>query len=141
MTFDSNNPEYAWRDVQVVIDGKLITRIKGVKFSVKKEKSFLHARGENPHTIQSGNKTYEGEIMLTQSAVETMAAGLEPDEDLTDLLGHNIVVAFVLKSNPTKIITYILKGVEYTEDNRELGQGDPFMEITLPIMFLSREVA
>lgn len=141
MTFDSNNPEYAWRDVQVVRKGKILTRIRGVKFSVKKEKEYLYGRGENPHTIQSGNKSYEGEIMLPQSAVEKIQADLEPDEDLTDLVGDDIIVAFTKKNNPTQIITYILKGVEYTEDTRDIGQGAKFMEITLPIMFLRREVS
>lgn len=141
MTFDSNNPEYAWRDVQVVRKGKLIARVRGVKFTVKKEKEYLYGRGENPHAIQSGNKSYEGELMLPQSAVEKIQADLEPHEDLTDLFGDDIIVAFVKKTNPSEIITYILKGVEYTEDARELKQGDKFMDITLPIMFLRREVA
>lgn len=140
MTFDSKNPEFAWADVQIITLGKLVTRIRGVKFSIKKEKEYLHARGENPHTIQSGNKTPEGELMLLQSEVEAMQRGLESHEDLTDLSDFDVVVAFAKKGD-SLVTTYILTGCQFTEDPRELKQGDKFMEITLPIMFLRREAA
>ena len=141
MTFDSNSPEYRWADVQIVMLGRILTRVRGVKFSIKREKEYLTARGDDPHAIQHGNRTPEGELTLLQSEVEALQAGLEPEEDLTDLSAFDITVSFVRKNNPTQIVTYILKGVEFTEDNRESKQGDKFMEITLPIMYLRREAA
>ncbi len=140
MTFDSKNPEFKWADVQLVMLGKLVTRIRGVKFMIKKEKEYLHARGENPHAIQSGNKTPEGELTLLQSEVEALQNGLQPHEDLTDLGDFDIVVSFAKKGDPL-VKTYILKGCQFTEDPRELKQGDKFMDLTLPIMFLRREAA
>ncbi len=140
MTFDSNAPEFKWADVQIAMLGKILTRVKGVKFAIKKDKGYLHARGENPHTIQSGNKTPEGELTLLQSEIERLQEGLEPHEDLTDLAPFDVVVSFVKKGS-IKITTYILKGVEFTEDTREMKQGDKNMEIALPILFLRREAA
>ncbi len=141
MTFDSNSPEFSWANVQIAMLGRVLGRVRGIKFSMKKDKEYLTARGGNPHAIQHGNKTPEGELILLQSVVEALQGGLEPDEDLTDLAPFDITVTFVRKNNPTKIVTYILKGVEFTDDNRETKQGDKFMEITLPIMFLRREAA
>lgn len=141
MTFDSNSPEFAWANVQVVRNNGLLTKIRGVKFSVKKEKEYLHARGDRPHQIQHGNKTYEGEIKLLQSELDKIQATLADDEDLTDIVNDTIVVTFVKKSNLAKVVTYILKGVEYTEDTRESNQGDKWSEITVPIMFLERQAA
>ncbi|TCI93676.1 hypothetical protein [Tenacibaculum sp. M341] len=141
MTFDSNSPEFRWADVQVVVLGRTITRIRGVKFSVKREKEYLMARGEDPHAIQYGNKTPEGELTLLQSEVEALQKLLAPYEDLTDLPPFDITVSFVRASEPEKIATYRLIGAEFTEDNRELKQGDKFMEITLPIMYLRRLAA
>ena len=141
MTFDSKSTEYRWADVQIVMLGRILTRVRGVKFSVKREKEYLMARGEDPHAIQYGNKTPEGELTLLQSEVEALKLLLSPEEDLTDLPPFDITVSFVRNSAPGKIATYMLKGVEFTEDNRELKQGDKFMEITLPIMYLRRLAA
>lgn len=138
--FDSNDPEYSWRDVQIVMLGKILTRVRGIKFGIKKDKGYLHARGENPHTIQSGNKTPEGELTLLQSELEALQIGLEPDEDMTDLAPFDIVVSFAKKGS-LEIKTYILKGCEFIEDMREMKQGDKNMEIATPILFLRREVA
>ncbi|MDB0601075.1 hypothetical protein PL373_07935 [Tenacibaculum maritimum] len=141
MTFDSNDPEFAWANVQVVRNNGLLTRIRGIKFSMKKEKEYLHARGDQAHAIQHGNKSGEGEIKLLQSELDKMQAGLDFDEDITDIVNDTLIVSFVRKSAPTKIVTFILKGVEYTEDTRESNQGDKFSEISVPIMFLRRESA
>ena len=140
MIFDSKSPEYSWANVQIVMLGKLLTRVRGVKFMIKKEKELLYGRGEDPHATQSGNKVPEGELTLLQSEVEAMQLGLDNDQDLTDIAPFDVVVSFVRKGSP-KVVTYILKGVEFTEDGREIKQGDKFMEITLPILFLKRENA
>lgn len=136
MTF--NSKEYAWANVEIAMLGRLLTRVRGVKFNIKKEKEYLYARGENPHSIQSGNKTPEGELTLLQSELEAIARQLDPTEDITDLTGLNITVVFKPKEG-TSIVTHILKNVEFTEDPREMKQGDKFMELTVPFMFLEKE--
>lgn len=133
-----NTKEFAWSNVEIATLGRVLTRVRGVKYSSKKEKEYLHARGENPHSIQSGNKTYEGELMLLQSELEAIQRQLGANEDITDLGGLNITVVYKPKDG-TSLVTHILKNVEFTEDPREIKQGDKFQELTLPIMFLERE--
>ena len=133
-----NTKEFAWSNVEIATLGRVLTRVRGVKYSSKKEKEYLHARGENPHSIQSGNKTYEGELMLLQSELEAIQRQLGANEDITDLGGLNITVVYKPKYG-TSLVTHILKNVEFTEDPREIKQGDKFQELTLPIMFLERE--
>lgn len=133
-----NSKEYAWSNVEIAMLGRLLTRVRGVKYAAKKDKQYLHGRGENPHAIQSGNKTYEGELILLQSELEAIQRQLGPTEDITDLDGLNITVVYKLKGVGS-VVTHILKGVEFTEDTRDIKQGDAFQEITLPIMFLERE--
>jgi len=136
MTFDSRSPEFKWSDVQIATSNLgVIKRIRGVKFTVKKEKEELYARGENPHALQSKNKSYEGELTFTQSVASQLRATLLPDEDLTDLDPFDITVSFVRKKS-NKIETFILQGAEFLEDTMEIKQGDPFMEISAPIKFL-----
>lgn len=136
MAFDTK--EFAWANVEIAMLGRVITKARGVKYSAKKEKEYLHARGEDPFSIQSGNKTYEGELTLLQSELEAMAKDLKPDEDITDIPGFSVTISYVPK-NGAGIITHSLSGCEFSEDPREIKQGDKFQEITLPIMFLGRK--
>lgn len=133
-----NSKEYGWVNVHVVMNLKNVTKIRSVKYAPKKEKEYLYAKGGDPHAIQSGNKAYEGEIGLLQSEVEALDKLVAPDEDLTDLPPFEMIVSYIPKGSK-KITTHVLKNVEFTEDPREIKQGDKFMEITLPIMFLGRK--
>ena len=122
-----NTREYEWSDVTVVMAGRPVTGLRGVKYSAKQEKELLHAKGNKPHSIQRGNKTYDGEITLLQSEYEALkqASG----GDILDA-SLDIVAAY---GNPTAgdvITTDVLVGVEFTEDNTEWKQGDKFQEKT-----------
>lgn len=128
-----NTREYEWSDVTVVLAGRLVTGLRGVKYSAKQEKELLHAKGNKPHSIQRGNKTYDGEITLLQSEYEALkkASG----GDILDA-SIDIVAAY---GNPTAgdvVTTDMLVGVEFTEDNTEWKQGDKFQEKTLPFIFI-----
>ncbi len=131
-----NSREYEWSDVSVVAAGRPITGIRGVKYSSKQEKELLHAKGNKPHSIQRGNKSYDGEITLTQSEYEALrAAG---GGDILDI-SLDIVVAYGNPSNGDTVTTDLLMGAEFTEDNTEWKQGDKFQEKSLPFIFLDKK--
>lgn len=128
--------EYEWSDVTVVLAGRLVTGLRGVKYSAKQEKELLHAKGNKPHSIQRGNKTYDGEITLLQSEYEALrqASG----GDVLDA-SVDIVAAYGNPSAGDVITTDMLIGVEFTEDNTEWKQGDKFQEKTLPFIFIDKK--
>lgn len=131
-----NTREYEWSDVTVVLAGRLVTGLRGVKYSAKQEKELLHAKGNKPHSIQRGNKSYDGEVTLLQSEYEALkqASG----GDILDA-SVDIVASY---GNPTVgdvITTDVLIGVEFTEDNTEWKQGDKFQEKTLPFLFIDKK--
>ena len=128
-----NTREYEWSDVSVVIAGRPVTGLRGVKYSAKQEKELLHAKGNKPHSIQRGNKTYNGEVTLLQSEYEALrqAAG----GDLLDA-SMDIIAAYGNPSRGDAVTTDCLVGVEFTEDNTEWKQGDKFQEKTLPFLCL-----
>lgn len=131
-----NSREYEWSDVNVVAAGRPVTGIRGVKYSSKQEKEVLHAKGNKPHSIQRGNKTYDGELTVTQSEYEALrAAG---GGDILDI-SIDIVVAYGNPSKSDVITTDLLMGVEFTEDNTEWKQGDKFQEKSLPFIFLDKK--
>ena len=131
-----NSREYEWSDVNVVAAGRPVTGIRGEKYSSKQEKEVLHAKGNKPHSIQRGNKTYDGELTVTQSEYEALrAAG---GGDILDI-SIDIVVAYGNPSKGDVITTDLLMGVEFTEDNTEWKQGDKFQEKSLPFIFLDKK--
>lgn len=128
-----NTREYEWSDVTVVMAGRLITGLRGVKYSAKQEKELLHAKGNKPHSIQRGNKTYDGEITLLQSEYEALKQAC--GGDILDA-SVDVVAAYGNPSAGDVVTTDVLVGVEFTEDNTEWKQGDKFQEKTLPFLFI-----
>lgn len=133
-----NTREYEWADVSVVVAGRMVTGLRGVKYSAKQEKELLHAKGNKPHSIQRGNKTYDGEITLLQSEYEALKQAC--GGDILDA-SIDIVAAYGNPSAGDVITTDILVGVEFTEDNTEWKQGDKYQEKTLPFLFIDKKSA
>ena len=133
-----NSREYEWSDVSVVMAGRNITGLRGVKYSSKQEKELLYAKGNKPHTIQRGNKDYSGEITLLQSEYEALKAAAKGDVlDIT----FDMVVAVGNPSKGDVITTEILVNCEITEDNTNWTQNDKFQEKVLPFIYLDKKKA
>jgi hypothetical protein len=129
-----NSRQYEWADLTLVLGGRDITGIRGVKYSEKAEKEALFAKGRYAHSIQTGNVAVEGEITLLQSEYEALViagGGSVLGLSLDGVFGYG---------NPalgdTPIFDRVL-GISFTEAAKELKQGDKFMEITLPFVALS----
>lgn len=129
-----NSREYEWSDVSVVINGIDITGIRGVAYSEAQEKEARYAKGNKPHGIQRGNKSYTGSLRLLQSAVLELQASV-PSRSLLDVT-IDIVVSYGNPQQGDIIHTDLIKGAEFTENPRSLNQNDKFMEIELPIIAL-----
>ena len=129
--FDSR--EYEWADVTVVAAGRDITGIRGISYTSSQEKEALYAKGNKPHGIQRGNKTYEGSIRLLQSELD--ALNLIAGGDVLDI-NFNIVVSYGNPSKGDVIKTDLLVGCEITSAPKSINQNDKFMEIELPLVML-----
>lgn len=128
-----NSREYEWSDIAVVLAGRLVTGLRGVKYSQKQEKELIYGKGNKPMAIQHGNVDYSGEVTIIQSEYEALkkACGGNVLQASFDL-----VVAYGDPSKGVANITDTLLNCEITEDNTEWTQGDKFQEKTLPIIFL-----
>lgn len=134
MSFNSRQYEYS--DITVYMAGKDVTGLRGVSYSAKQDKELLHGKGNQPISIQRGNKTYEGDITLLQSELEALIES--SGGDILDI-NMNIAVVYGNPDNGDAIVTDKLIGVEFTEMPKSMSQGDSFMEITLPMVFLRIE--
>lgn len=132
--FDTRQYEYA--DVTLSMGGRIVTGCRGLKYGSKQEKELVYGKGNQPLHIQRGNTSYEGEITMLQSELESLR-----------LAGNGSVLnlrldAEVVYGNPTNgdvVVVDKVRGLEFTEDVKEIKQGDKFMEITLPFIALRVE--
>lgn len=132
--FDTRQYEYA--DITVSIGGRVITGLRGIKYSSKQEKEHVYGKGNEPMHIQKGNISYEGEVTLLQSELETLRLAGKGS-----VLGLRLdaVVAYGNPSQGDVLIVDKIRGIEFTEDGKEMKQGDKFMEVTLPFICLRIE--
>ncbi len=136
MTF--NSKQYAWVNITVVMMGRIVTGLRGVKYKISQEKEPVYGAGNKPLGIQSGNKAYEGEIVLLQSELEALERAAGTGNDITDLPAFDINISYVDKASGA-IVNDTVKYAELTEAEKGMSQGDKFMEITLP--FIALDVA
>ncbi|MEX6627568.1 hypothetical protein PG913_08260 [Tenacibaculum pacificus] len=126
--------QYSWSDYSIAYGGRILEGCTGFEASTKKEKAFLYGRGDNPHEIVGGNKSYEGKIKLWQSEVERMISDA-PNNDILKLR-FNVTEAYVPIDGGQMVVNNY-KGVEITELSTAFNQGDKNQIIELPVMYLS----
>jgi len=133
--FDSR--EYEFADLTFVLGGKDITGFRGIRYTSKQEKEPVYGKGAEPLKIQKGNKSYDGELTLLQSEYETLVANSTDNSVLS--LQLDAVVAYGNPSKGDVLITDVLQGIQFTEEGKEMKQGDKFAEIKLPFIFLRKK--
>lgn len=130
-----NSAQYSWADVKVIMLGREVTGLQGVKYKVARELEEVRGRGNDPLALQRGNKSYDGSIMLLQSEVEALevaVAALDPNYDLTDVQ-FDIIVTY---GDGGVSHTDTVQGVVITEYEKGINQGDKYMKIELPFKAL-----
>jgi hypothetical protein len=136
-----SSDEFAWKDLNVIIAGRKVTGIQGIKIKTATEKEFIFGAGNLPRAIATGNKTTEGEVTLLQSEIDLLdqaaqVALEDPTADLTDLPGVEIVMSY---GSGNSLRTDILLGVQFGEYEKGMGQNDKFMAVTVPFMALAKK--
>ena len=137
-----NGREYEFADVTLIMGGRDVTGLRGIKYTSKQEKEVLYGKGNQPLSIQKGNFSYEGEVTLTQSELETLQLLAKATGRGTIMgLSLNAVVCYgnPLVDPQAVMTTDRLYGIQFTESPKELKQGDKNMEITLPFICLNIE--
>jgi hypothetical protein len=131
-----NGRQYEFADLTLFLGGRDVTGFRGIKYTSKQDKELLYGKGNRPMSIQKGNISHEGELTLTQSELETLKAS-----GGGSILGLslNAVVCYGNPANGDMLVTDKLFGIQFTEQTKEIKQGDKFMEITIPFIFLNAE--
>lgn len=132
-----NSKDCSWTDMEVFISGKRIAKITGIKYKKSQAKEALYAAGDEPHSIQRGEKSYTGELKVLKSALDQMnaAAILAGYDDIMDVEDLQIVVSYKASVNRA-LTTDTLIGVDITEYEQGWETKAKEMEVTLPFVFL-----
>lgn len=124
-----NSREYEWADITIIVAGRDITGIRGVKYTRKIEREAVYAKGRKPRAIQSGNESYEGEFTMLKSAwdaIQDAAGGDAFNLSVDSEVGYgNPAAGDALRADR-------ILGIRFTEDTIDMKQGDKFAEITVP---------
>jgi hypothetical protein len=131
MAFDSRN--YEWNDMSLNLGGKDQVEILEVKYTEKQEKELSYAKGNQPHSIQKGNFSYEGSLKVTQAGYETL---VEAGKGSVLKLEVDAVVSYGNPSNGDAVVTDKIQSLQFTEADKNFKQGDKRMEVELPFVFL-----
>ena len=129
-----NSRQYEWADLTLILGGRDIIGIQAVKYTEKIEREAVYAKGREPHSIQSGNIAYEGEIMVLQSEYEAL---VKAGKGSVLSLSLDALFAYGNPSNGDAITTDRCSGIRFTEAAKDNKQGDKFQEIALPFVCLN----
>ncbi len=125
--------EYEWSDITVVIGGRDITGIRGIKYKEEIERELIYAKGKKPHSVQSGNFKYGGEIQLLRSELDALIKS--GNGSILNLKGVDVIVSYGNATAGDAVTTDRLEGVYFSESEKGMNNGDKFEEISLPIIF------
>lgn len=129
-----NGRQYEWADISLILGGRDVVGLLGIKYKEKQEKELMYGKGNQPLSIQKGNRSYEGEVVISQSELETLKLLARKQTGRSSILGLNLN-AVVCYGNPLHgdaMITDRIYGIQFTEEEKGMSQGDKKMEITLP---------
>jgi hypothetical protein len=126
-----NGVEYAWEDIQIVIEGKLqpIRGIKAIEYTRKRNHTNIYGAGSKPVAVGRGQVEDSGSITLLQSEVEAMQRSW--GGDITRKV-FGVTVAYAPEGGQE--VTDQLLLCRITELKKGMKQGDGNMEVELPLI-------
>lgn len=132
----NGDKEVEWADVRLWINGVEVARMTGFEYGVDTDKEHLHTTGDDPISIQSGNRMPSGSITILKSAMDTLntAAQVAGGRDITDIACD---IFFTYKPKGTRPpVSDGCKGCEFKSWRKAMSQNKKSMECTLPFLFL-----
>jgi len=137
MGFNFNGvKEYQWADVTFLVGGVAITKVSAFEYGIDTEKSHLHLAGDDPASIQSGNRTPSGFFEITGRALDAMnkAAIVAGGRDINDLEWD---AAFTYKPKGTDpVVSDVCLGIQTSSYKKSMSQNDKSMKVRLPFLFM-----
>lgn len=126
-----NGRAYDWASIKVKFLGIQIFGITALNYKVARDKVNNYGAGTEPVSRGYGNRNYESSITLEMNEVRRIQAALAPGQDLTDIPPFPIIVQYMVGS---VITTDVIENAEFLEQNVDVSQNDPRIEMELPLI-------
>lgn len=129
-----NSEEYGFNDLQVVMLGKPVIGLRGIRFKSMQEKANVHGAGSKPIARTRGQVNHEGSVKVLLSELNAMLISQgNPAKGVVGIKPFDIIVAFA-PSVSDVITTHRLVYCEFTECEVNVNSGDQEIEVELPII-------
>lgn len=128
-----NAEEYGFVDVQVVLLGRPIIGLMGIRYKEMQEKSNSHGAGRLPIARRRGNINYEGTVKVLMSELRALLQSQGVGSSIVKIPPFDIVVSYAPQVGDV-ITTDRLVYCEFTEAEIDVNQGDQEIEVELPII-------
>ncbi|MPM44767.1 hypothetical protein SDC9_91448 [bioreactor metagenome] len=127
-----NGKAHEWADITLILFGSPIAGITAISYKNKREKENNYGAGSNPVSRAYGNRVPEASITLLAEEVAAIEAQA-PDGDITRVGPFPIIVAYQ-PAGTLDVVTHTILDAEFTEDGRDVKQGDKKIEVQLPLI-------
>lgn len=128
-----NSEEYGFIDLQVVMFGRPIIGLRGIRYRESQEKGNVHGAGKKPIARTRGQVNFEGELRILHSELRAILQSEGNGKSILSIRPFDITCTYAPETGGV-ISTDTLKYVEFMECEVDLNNGDQFTEITLPII-------
>lgn len=130
-----NGAQYSWASLKTNMLGRTITGITAVSYSQDREKVDNMGAGDQPDHRAYGNRKAKADITLYQYEVDAIisAAKSQGINDILDIPPFDIVVVYQV-NDLSPVVTDVIRNCEFTQNMRDLKQGDLKSEQKLPLI-------
>jgi hypothetical protein len=132
-----NSSEYAWSDLQVVLNGQVITGIRGIKHSTEQDLEEVYGAGVEPLALQQGNKKYEGEITLLKMEADDLETAILTAGYSSVLAATGLSIVVHFENDEGYVNTKVISQLKLSKWEESMKQNDKFMELAIPFKALS----
>jgi|SRR3990172_173535 len=130
-----NGNEYAWEDIQLVVEGKALP-LEGhveIKYTVEKEHTEIYGRGADPVRLGRGSKKYSATLTILQSELEAMQQSMPAGTDITDKAPFTITCAYAPAGGVETVDQLTYCRIKKVEKGMKTGDGNMAVALDLAV--------
>lgn len=128
-----NSEEYGFIDLQVVMLGRPVSGLRGLRYKEMQEKRNTHGAGRKPVARVRGPINYEGSVKILLSELRAMLQSQGVGASVVTIRPFDIIASWAPRIGDA-ITTDRLAYVEFTECEVNVNQGDQEIEVELPVI-------
>jgi hypothetical protein len=128
-----NGVRHSWASIEVQVLGRIVTGITAMSYEDKQEKANAYGKGVMPvHRSRGGKYEASSKITLHEYEVRAIQRALPRGKRIQDVPMFDITVSYL--DDNDAMITDVIRNCEFTNNKREIKQGDTVIEVELELI-------